>query len=103
MSVLAYLLSPVSGLVVFLVARSPRARFHGLQSVIVGTLWPLALYLGAYISPRVTQIVAAVVVATWVALVSGAATGRDPHVPWLGRNLARIAGYEREWNSKSAR
>ena len=97
MSVVAYLLSPVSGLIIFLVARSPRARFHGLQSVVVGTLWPVGLYIGAYITPGVTQLVAVVVIVSWVVLVSGTAVGRDPRLPWVGRSMAQIAGYEAEW------
>ncbi|MEA2446774.1 MAG: hypothetical protein QOK47_411, partial [Actinomycetota bacterium] len=44
MAALAYLLPPVTGLIAFLFAIDPRLRFHGLQSVALGAVWPVAIY-----------------------------------------------------------
>jgi len=91
MAALAYLVPPVSGLIVYLVAASQRVRFHGLQSVALGLLWPLALLAGGLLSPAVTHLAAVTGMAAWLAFLTGAALGKDPRWPGLGRVLWSLA------------
>jgi uncharacterized membrane protein len=91
MAALAYVVPPVTGLVAYLAARTPRTRFHGLQSVLLGVLWPLALYAGALVSPGVTQAAGAAGLLAWLVFAVGAAVGRDPHWPLLGARLRALA------------
>ena len=89
---LAYLLPPLSGLVAYFTSGSDRIRWHGLQSILLGALWPVALFAAALFSPGATQVVAAVGAIAWIALLVGAGLGRDPTLPGVGgllRGLAR--------------
>ena len=91
MAAFAYVLLPVTGLVAYLGGRSRRARFHGLQAVALGFLWPLALYGASLLSPVVTQAVFGAGIVLWLALLLGAARGRDPKIPVVGSHLERLA------------
>jgi hypothetical protein len=84
---LAYVLPPVSGLLVYLFGSTIRARRHGLQGVVLGVLWPAALYAGALVSPGATQGAALVGAVAWLTLLAGTAAGRDPALPGAGRLL----------------
>jgi hypothetical protein len=88
---LAYLLPPVSGLVAYFGSGTRRTRFHGLQSVLLGTLWPAALLGGALVSPGVTQAAAAGGLIAWLTFLIGAGLGRDPRWPGVGRRLWALA------------
>jgi uncharacterized membrane protein len=97
MAALAYVLLPISGLIAFLRGSTARTRFHGLQAIVVGAVWPVLLYAATWTTPVVTQVVAAVGGLVWVTLVVTAALGRDLHLPVVGSRLrtaaeARIAG-----------
>jgi hypothetical protein len=81
MAGLAYLLPPLSGLVAYAKGRTPRVRFHGLQAIIVGVVWPAATYAGAILSPGVTQGVFALGAAVWLGLVFSTAAGHDIRLP----------------------
>ena len=67
MAALAYLFPPLSGLLVYSMGRDPRARFHGLQAVVFGFLWPAAIYAGSLAGPTGTRIVFAVGGLIWIA------------------------------------
>jgi hypothetical protein len=88
---LAYILPPLTGLAAYFGASSVRTRFHGLQSIVLGVLWPAALYGGSLITPGATQAAAALGGATWLWFVIGAATGRDPQWPLAGKWLRAAA------------
>lgn len=91
MPALAYLLMPVTGTIAYFSGRTPRTRFHGLQAVVVGVLWPAALYAGSAISPEATRIAFAAGAVVWLVLLLGTAVGRDPTLPVVGRVLKRWA------------
>jgi uncharacterized membrane protein len=82
---LAYVLLPVSGAFAFTLARSERVRFHGLQAIVYGVVWPALLYLGSLLSGGITVVVAAVGGLVWLVLVVTAAVGVDLRLPGLQR------------------
>ena len=86
MAALAYLLPPLSGLLVYSMGRDQRARFHGLQAVVFGFLWPAAIYVGSLAGPMGTRVVFALGALVWIALLGMTALGRDPQLPG-GRRL----------------
>jgi uncharacterized membrane protein len=88
---LAYLLPPLTGLVAYFRGGSPRVRFHGLQSVALGLVWPAALFACTYVTPGATQAGFAVGALAWLALLVTTALGRDPRLPGIGRVLWRVA------------
>ncbi len=90
MAALAYLLPPLSGLLAYLNARSARVRFHGLQSVTLGVIWPAALWSCSWISPTAVQVAFAAGALVWLFLLVVTAAGRDPRLP-AGRWLRRAA------------
>jgi uncharacterized membrane protein len=77
MAALAYVLLPVSGLLAYFNGASPRMRFHGLQAILLGLLWPAALYGGSAVSPIATRAVAAGGWVLWIGLMTTAALGKD--------------------------
>ncbi|HYI45368.1 MAG TPA: hypothetical protein VE174_07915 [Actinomycetota bacterium] len=81
MAALAYLVPPVSGLIAFLIADRGRVRFHGLQSIVIGTVWPALIYLGAFVSPSLTRIAFFGGASVWVVLLMATALGRDLALP----------------------
>ena len=91
MAALAYLLPPLSGLLAYSLGRDQRARFHGLQAVAFGFLWPVAIYAGSLAGPTGTRIIFALGVLIWVGLLVVTALGRDPRLPG-GRRLRSLSG-----------
>jgi uncharacterized membrane protein len=88
---LAYVFPPISGLIAYLRGRTPRMRFHGLQAVLLGLVWPASLYLCSMISPGATQIAFVVMAALWLIAIVGALLGRDPGIPGIRGLLANAA------------
>lgn len=91
MAGLAYLLLPISGALAYFNGKLPRTRFHGIQAVILGILWPAALYGASVIGPDVTFIVAIAGALVWVTLMLVALFGRDLRFPFIGKALERLA------------
>lgn len=89
---LAYVLLPLSGLFAYLFGDA-RARFHGLQAILFGLVWPLGLYGAAAVSAVATRVVFAAGGLLWVGAIVATAAGRDPAVPgmrgWFGRLAER--------------
>ena len=95
MAALAYVLLPLSGLIAFLTAEDARVRFHGLQAIALGLLWPVLLYVAAAASERITQAVFGLGLAVWLGYLLGTLVGKDPRLPGVSGALARTAQYER--------
>lgn len=91
MAALAYLALPVTGLLAYFSGRSPRVRWHGLQAIVLGALWPALLYLASAVDESLVVPVAAGGAAVWLLFLAGAALGRDPSLPWLGPKLKDLA------------
>lgn len=91
MAGLAYLLLPVTGLVAYFSGRTPRVRWHGLQAIVLGALWPALLYLAGTASDSLVLPVAAGGAAVWLLFLLAALVGRDPSLPWLGPKLRELA------------
>jgi uncharacterized membrane protein len=91
---LAYVLLPVSGLFAYLKGASQRMRFHGLQAIVLGLAWPLALYACTYAGPGATQAAWAVGAVAWVALGLATAFGANPRIPGVGGALWRAAEHD---------
>ena len=68
-----------------------RARFHGLQAILFGLVWPLGLYAAAAVSAVVTRAVFAAGGLIWLAAIVATSVGRDPAVPGLRAWLSRLA------------
>jgi uncharacterized membrane protein len=83
----AYVLLPVSGLIAFLRGSTPRTRFHGLQAIVVGAVWPLLLYAATWTTPVVTQAVGVAGALLWLALIVTTALGKDVQLPVIGGRL----------------
>jgi uncharacterized membrane protein len=88
---LAYLLPPLSGMVAYFMGSEVRVRWHGLQSVVLGVVWPGALYAGSLVSVGATQAAAAAGSLVWLAFLAGTVSGHDPGWPGAGRWLRRMA------------
>jgi uncharacterized membrane protein len=84
---LAYVLLPVTGLIAYVKGSRVRTRLHGLQAIVLGLVWPAALYAASTVSPGGTQLVFVVGAVVWLFLVVAVALGRDPVLPGLGRLL----------------
>jgi uncharacterized membrane protein len=91
MAALAYLLLPITGLLAYFRSASPRVRFHGLQAVLVGFLWPAAIYAGSALSATAARAAWAAGAAVWLVLMLTTAAGFDLRVPLAGRYLRRAA------------
>ena len=91
MATFAYVLLPLSGIAAYLGGATPRVRRHGLQAILFGTAWPLALYGASSISPGATKVVFAIGALIWLVFLVGTAIGRDPTIPLLGGALERAA------------
>ncbi len=81
----------MTGLIALAMGSEARTRFHGLQAIVFGLVWALALYAGAALSPAATKIVFAVGAFSWSVLIGATAAGRDPKLPGIGRLLRRAA------------
>jgi uncharacterized membrane protein len=90
MAALAYLFPPLSGLLAYSLGRDQRARFHGLQAVVFGFLWPAAIYIASQVGPRGSRIAFALGALIWVAFFGMTALGRDPRLPG-GRRLRSLS------------
>ena len=88
MAALAYLLPPVTGLWAFARGADVRTRAHGFQSIVLGALWPIGLYVGSWITPGATQAIFVFFAAAWLALMLSAALGRGPLAMGLARRIA---------------
>lgn len=91
MAWIAYLLLPVTGLLAYLKGRDARTRFHGLQAVVYGFLWPAVLFGATYISAAVTQILFGLGGLLWLALLVTTMLGRDLKLPFISGFLSRAA------------
>jgi hypothetical protein len=91
MAAFAYLVLPITGLVAYFSGKTPRARWHGLQAIVLGSLWPALLYLAGAVNESLVLPVAVLGAATWLLFLAGTAIGRDPSLPWLGPRLREIA------------
>ena len=76
MAALAYLVPPVTGLWAFLRGPDARTRAHGFQAIALGAAWPVGLYIGSWITPGVTQVIAGAFFVVWLTLITSAAFGR---------------------------
>lgn len=94
MAAFAYLMLPLTGMLAYFSGRSERVRWHGLQAIVIGVSWPAALYGAAALSDSLVLPVAAVGAAIWLLFLAGAAIGKDPSLPWLGRKLRDLATAE---------
>lgn len=91
MAAFAYLALPLTGMLAYFSGRTPRVRWHGLQAIVLGALWPALLYLAAALQESLVLPVAFAGAATWLVFLAGAAIGKDPSLPWLGRKLRELA------------
>ncbi len=96
MTGLVYLFPPLTGLIAYFTSGNARTRWHGLQSVVLGFLWPAGLYAGALISATATQVAGALGASAWLTFVIGTGIGRDLSIPYLGPVL-------RLWAAESPR
>jgi len=87
----AYLLLPVTGLIAYLTSEESRIRFHGLQAIFLGLLWPVGLYVAALGPPVLVQLVFAAGAVVWLVFLVAAAIGRDPRLPVFSSMLDRLA------------
>jgi uncharacterized membrane protein len=87
----AYVLLPLSGMLAYFLGSTARVRFHGLQAIILGVAWPLALYGSSRLSAGATQLAFVVGVAVWLAFLLLTLIGKEPRLPGLGRWLARAS------------
>lgn len=67
---------------------SPRARFHGLQAVVLGLVWPLVLFGCSAVAPLATQAAFILGGILWLFLIVTTATGRNPRLPLVGTRCA---------------
>ena len=93
---LAYVLLPLSGLIAFLTAASARVRFHGLQAIALGLVWPLLLYAGSVLSPVAVRVAFGLGAVVWVFLLGGTLLGKDPKLPGVSAALAATASFDSE-------
>ena len=91
MAALAYLVLPVTGAIAYFSGQTPRTRWHGLQAIVLGALWPAAMYLAAAAGDALVAPVTIAGAAVWLLFLAGAAIGRDPSLPWLGPKLRELA------------
>lgn len=91
MAALAYLFPPVSGLIAYFLGRDERVRWHGMQAVIFGFVWPLVIYGCSQISPGATQVAFFGGAAMWLLLFTVTAFGLNPRLPGTGSLLTRLA------------
>jgi uncharacterized membrane protein len=87
----AYVLLPISGLIAYLKGVTARTRFHGLQAIVFGAVWPVVLFAATWTTPLVTQVVGAAGALLWIALIVTTAAGRDLQLPLVGRPLRAAA------------
>jgi uncharacterized membrane protein len=91
MAAFAYVALPLTGMLAYFSGTSPRTRWHGLQAIVIGALWPALLYLAAALVESLVLPVAIAGAVVWLLFLAGAAIGRDPSLPWLGPKLRELA------------
>ncbi|MGH2750491.1 MAG: hypothetical protein ACRDK3_06415 [Actinomycetota bacterium] len=91
MATLAYLFPPLTGLLAYSLARDERARWHGLQSVVFGSVWPVLIYAASLAGPLGTRLTFAAGILVWFGFFVMTAIGRDPRLPG-GRRLRSFSG-----------
>jgi uncharacterized membrane protein len=89
MAALSYLLLPLTGTIVFFFGSDARARFHGLQAVIFGLVWPITLYAASALGETATRLTFGLGAILWLAVLSLTAAGRNPSLPGLRPLLRR--------------
>ena len=87
MAALAYVFPPLSGLAAYFWGSRDRTRWHGLQSVLLGALWPATLTACSMWTPGATQVAFFAGVGIFVVLFVVTLLGRDLLIPGLGRRL----------------
>jgi uncharacterized membrane protein len=93
MAWLAYLVPPLSGFIAYSTSSSSRTRWHGLQAVWIGFIFPLILYAASWITPTVTRVVLVLELVLWIVYPVGAAMGKDPALPIVGEFSKRAARF----------
>ena len=91
MATLAYVGLPLTGLIAYLTGRDRRSRWHGLQAITIGLVWPVALYaasIGPAVAVQVTFVIGALV---WLVFLVATMIGRDPRLPGIGHYLEMLA------------
>ena len=91
MASLAYVLLPVTGLVAYLTGTDARTRFHGLQAIAIGLVWPLLLYAAALGPAVAVQIVFVIGLLVWLGFLIATVARRDPRLPGIAGMLERLA------------
>lgn len=91
MAAFAYLVLPLTGLIAYFSGSTPRTRWHGLQAIVLGAVWPALLYLASALNESLVLPVAAGGAAVWLLFLAGAALGRDPSLPLFGPKLRELA------------
>ncbi|MDP9225017.1 MAG: hypothetical protein M3P18_14455 [Actinomycetota bacterium] len=91
MPALAYVLLPVSGIIAYVKGTTAEVRWHGLQAVVLGAVWPVLLYASTWIDPVVTQVLFGIGLLTWLVLMAGAAFDRGIRLPVVGAWLHAVA------------
>ena len=91
MAPLAYVLLPVTGLVAYLTGTDARTRFHGLQAIAIGVVWPLLLYAAALGPAIAVQIVFVAGLLVWLGFLIATIVRRDPRLPGVAGILERLA------------
>jgi uncharacterized membrane protein len=87
----AYILLPITGLFAYFKGGDARTRFHGLQAIALGFVWPLVLIACSKISPGAAQIAFGGGTLVWLAFVLFTFAGKDPRLPLLGKRLEEAA------------
>jgi hypothetical protein len=87
MAALAYVFPPLSGLAAYVWGSRDRTRWHGLQAVLLGALWPAALVACSLWTPGATQVAFFAGLGIFVLLFATTLFGGDLLVPGLGRRL----------------
>lgn len=91
MAALAYVLLPVTGLLAYFRGSTERIRWHGLQAIALGAVWPAVLYACAWVSPGATQVAFVAGAVLWLGLLASTALGKDVALPLIGEWLRRAA------------
>ena len=92
MGALAYVLGPVTGVVVYLMEKDPFVRFHAKQSIVVfGALFIIEWIMGmTIILIPVVPIVSLLGLVLWIVLIFKAYKGIQWEVPYIGKYIGKI-------------
>jgi uncharacterized membrane protein len=81
-------------MVAFFAGSDARTRFHGLQAVVLGVVWPVVLYACSALSAVLTQVGFLVGAVVWLLFIISTAAGKDPKLPIVGGLCARLVELE---------